>query len=97
MRTEARFSRELNRRLKRFPADATHLEQRTTGRLLRSTFWVVGMTVLLMTLVVGTTWAMYDRPLQHLAEWMGRVRTGDAVEDIAGWMRGELVRVLNPA
>jgi trehalose 6-phosphate synthase len=58
--------------------DATHLEERTTSRLLRSTFWVVGMALLLMTLVVGTTWAMYDRPLHHLAEWMGRVRTGDA-------------------
>ena len=58
--------------------DATHLEERTTGRLLRSTFWVVGTTLLLITLIVGATWAMYDRPLQLLAEWMRRLQTDDA-------------------
>jgi trehalose 6-phosphate synthase len=57
--------------------DASHLVERTTDRLLRSTFWVVGITLLMMTLVVAATWAVYDRPLKNLAEWMRRVRTGD--------------------
>jgi trehalose 6-phosphate synthase len=61
--------------------DASHLEERTTARLLRSTFWVVGMTLLLMTLIVGATWATYDRPLRQLAEWMRRLRTEDAVAE----------------
>ena len=57
--------------------DASHLVERTTDRLLRSTFWVVGMTLLLMTMILAATWAAYERPLRKLAEWMRRVRTGD--------------------
>jgi trehalose 6-phosphate synthase len=57
--------------------DATHLVERTTSRLLRSTFWVVGITLLIMTMILAATWAAYDRPLRNLAEWMRRVRTGD--------------------
>jgi trehalose 6-phosphate synthase len=58
--------------------DASHLVERSTDRLLRATFWVVGMTLLLMTLIVAATWAVYDRPLKNLAEWMRRVRTDEA-------------------
>jgi trehalose 6-phosphate synthase len=36
------------------------------------------MTLLLMTLIVGATWALYDRPLKNLAEWMRQVRTDAA-------------------
>ena len=61
--------------------DATHLEERTTSRLLRSTFWVVGMTLLLMTLIAAATWAVYDRPLKNLAEWMRRLRTEDGAAE----------------
>jgi trehalose 6-phosphate synthase len=61
--------------------DASHLVERSTDRLLRSTFWVVGITLLMMTLVVAATWAVYDRPLKNLAEWMRRVRTGDELAE----------------
>jgi trehalose 6-phosphate synthase len=60
--------------------DASHLEERAATRLLRAGFWVLIVTVLLTTLVVGATWLAYDRPLQNLAEWMRRVRTGASNE-----------------
>jgi trehalose 6-phosphate synthase len=55
--------------------DATHLEERTASRLVRAAAWALGTTLLLMTLIVGVTWVMYDRPLKNLAEWMRRLRT----------------------
>lgn len=60
--------------------DASHLEDRAAGRLIRFGFWILLLTVLLLVLVVGATWAVYDRPLQGLAEWMKRLRTGDSNE-----------------
>ena len=58
--------------------DMSFLEQRATARLVQFAFWVLLVTLLLVTLVVAATWAAYDRPLGSLAEWMRRLRTEDA-------------------
>lgn len=60
--------------------DMSFMEQRATGRLVQFAFWVLLVTLLLVTLVMGATWSAYERPLQKLAEWMKRVRTEDAPE-----------------
>ena len=60
--------------------DISFIDQRALTRLLRSLFWIVMSTLLLLVLVLVATWAIYDRPLQHLAEWMQRLRTEDAPE-----------------
>jgi trehalose-6-phosphate synthase/HAMP domain-containing protein len=60
--------------------DISFIDQRVFIRLLRSLFWIVMSTFLLIALFVITTWAIYDRPLQHLADWMQRLRTEDASE-----------------
>jgi len=58
--------------------DISFLEQRATARLVQFGFWVLLVTLLLVTLVVGITWTVYDRPLRSLAEWMRRLRTENA-------------------
>lgn len=55
--------------------DVSHINQRSTSRLVQFAFWIVIVSMLLLTLIVGATWAAYDRPLQNLADWMRRVRT----------------------
>lgn len=58
--------------------DIGFIDQRVMTRLLRSLFWIVMSTLLLVVLVLVATWAVYDRPLGHLADWMQRLRTEDA-------------------
>ncbi len=60
--------------------DISHLDERVTARLVQFAFWILIVSLLLMTLVVGATWAAYERPLQNLAEWMRRVRVEDVPE-----------------
>lgn len=60
--------------------DMSFIEQRATARLVQFGFWVLLVTLLLVALVAGTTWAAYDRPLSSLAEWMRRLRTENAPE-----------------
>jgi trehalose 6-phosphate synthase len=60
--------------------DISYLEQRATARLVQFGFWVLLVTLLLIVLVMGATWAAYDRPLGSLAEWMRRLRTENAPE-----------------
>ena len=60
--------------------DISFIDQRVMTRLLRSLFWIVMSTLLLVVLVLVATWAIYDRPLQHLADWMQRLRTEDAMD-----------------
>jgi trehalose 6-phosphate synthase len=60
--------------------DASHLEERAASRLMRFATWIIIVSLLLLALVVGTTWSAYDRPLHSLAEWMRRLRTGDEPE-----------------
>jgi trehalose 6-phosphate synthase len=71
--------------------DMAHLEDRATSRLMRFAFWILIVTLLLLTLVVATTWLVYDRPLHNLAEWMRRLRTGDAAEAPPGRLPVELL------
>jgi trehalose 6-phosphate synthase len=60
--------------------DISHLEIRSTNRLMRAIFGIGALTLMLIVLVVGGTWLSYDRPLQNLADWMRRLRTGDVPE-----------------
>lgn len=60
--------------------DVSFIDQRILTRLLRSLFWIVMSTLLLVLLVSIATWSMYDLPLQQLADWMQRLRTEDATE-----------------
>lgn len=60
--------------------DASHLDERHSRRRMQFAFWVLGSSVLLLFLVIGATWLVYDRPLRNLAEWMRRLRTGEAAE-----------------
>ncbi|MBI5862917.1 MAG: trehalose-6-phosphate synthase [Planctomycetes bacterium] len=60
--------------------DMEFIEQRAMERLVQFGFWVLLVTLLMVVLVAGSTWLLYERPLRHLAEWMQRVRTDDAPE-----------------
>lgn len=60
--------------------DVSYIDERATGRLTQFAFGILLVMLLLLTLVVGSTWFAYDRPLQDLAEWMRRLRTEDATE-----------------
>ncbi len=60
--------------------DMSYIEQRASSRLVFAGFWVLLITLLLVTLVVLATWVSYERPLQNLAEWMRRVRVDGAPE-----------------
>lgn len=60
--------------------DLSELDARATGRLVQYGFWVVIVTLLAVTLVVGSTWLAYERPLAELADWMRRVRVENLVE-----------------
>ena len=60
--------------------DVSYIDERATARLAHSVFWILLVTLILVTSVVGVTWVAYDRPLQNLAQWMRRVRTEDSAE-----------------
>ncbi len=60
--------------------DVTFIDDRATGRLVQFGFWILILTLLTVTLVVGATWLTYERPLHTLAEWMRRVRTENVKE-----------------
>ena len=60
--------------------DISHVDERSTGRLVHFAFWLLLLVLLLLTLVAGGTWLTYDRPLHNLATWMQRLRTENAPE-----------------
>ena len=60
--------------------DLVQLDERATNRQLQFGFWIGLVILSLLILVVAGAWAFYDRPLNRLAEWMRRLRTGDTVE-----------------
>jgi trehalose 6-phosphate synthase len=60
--------------------DVTYIEERATARLVHFAFWILVLSLLAITLVVGVTWAAYDRPLRNLAEWMRRLRVENVPE-----------------
>lgn len=55
--------------------DMAFIEQRAANRLVQWGFWIVLISLLVVVLVLGTTWSTYERPMRRLAEWMQRVRT----------------------
>jgi trehalose 6-phosphate synthase len=60
--------------------DITHLDDRAAARLTQFGFWILIVSLLLVTLVVGSLWLAYDRPLKNLAEWMRRLRLENVPE-----------------
>jgi len=60
--------------------DVSYIDERVTGRLIQFAFWILLVTLLVVTMVMGTAWFAYDRPLRHLADWMRRLRLEGASE-----------------
>lgn len=60
--------------------DVSYIDERATGRLVQYGVWIFIVTLLAVTLVGGTTWFSYERPLKRLADWMRRLRVDDAPE-----------------
>ncbi len=60
--------------------DISYIDVRATDRLIQYGFWILIVTLLVVTLVMGTTWFTYERPLHKLADWMRRLRTENVVE-----------------
>jgi alpha,alpha-trehalose-phosphate synthase [UDP-forming] len=58
--------------------DISYLAQRADARQIQFAFGILLLTILLVVLVVGISWAAYERPLKNLAEWMRRLRTENA-------------------
>jgi len=60
--------------------DLVSLDERATYRQMQFGFWISLIILSLLILTVASAWLLYDRPLNRLAEWMQRLRTGDAAE-----------------
>jgi alpha,alpha-trehalose-phosphate synthase [UDP-forming] len=60
--------------------DIAHLEARAATRQFQYGFGILVVVVLLVIMVAVIARTSYEKPLQHLAEWMQRVRTGDGSE-----------------
>jgi trehalose 6-phosphate synthase len=60
--------------------DVTFIDERATERFVQFGFWILILTLLTVTLVVGATWVTYERPLHILADWMRRLRTENVGE-----------------
>ncbi|HXV13587.1 MAG TPA: trehalose-6-phosphate synthase, partial [Candidatus Krumholzibacteria bacterium] len=70
--------------------DVSYLDERASQRFAQYAFWILIVTLLAVTLVVGSTWLAYERPLVKLADWMRRLRVDDAVESPPGLPAGRL-------
>jgi len=62
--------------------DVNELEERTASRQFQYAFWILLLVVFLVITVMTVTWLAYERPLQNLAEWMRRLRTGHTAEAV---------------
>ncbi len=60
--------------------DVSYLDDRALARLAQYAFWVLIVSLLAVTLVVGSTWFVYERPLTKLADWMRRLRVENVAE-----------------
>jgi len=58
--------------------DISYVDERVTNRLIHFSFWTLIVSFLVVILVIGVNWLAYDRPLQHLAKWMRRLRLENA-------------------
>jgi trehalose-6-phosphate synthase len=66
--------------------NTSFIDERASARLTRALAVVILTTLVLLVLVVGVTWLTYDRPLQHLADWMQRLRIEDSPESPPVWL-----------
>jgi len=60
--------------------DVSYLDDRALVRLAQYAFWVLIVSLLVVALVVGSTWFVYERPLTKLADWMRRLRVENVAE-----------------
>lgn len=60
--------------------DVAFVDDRARDRLAEGLLVVVMTTLLLVVLISGMTWLVYDLPLTNLADWMRRLRTEDIAE-----------------
>ena len=71
--------------------DVSFIDDRATERLVQFGFWILILTLLTVTLVVGATWLTYERPLHKLADWMRRLRTENVGEAPPSGLPSELL------
>ena len=54
--------------------DVSYLDDRATARFAQYGFLILIETLVVIALVMGSTWVAYERPLSKLADWMRRLR-----------------------
>ncbi len=60
--------------------DALYLDDRVTRAMVRGLIWTLGITLGFLALSSLLAWAVFERPLHGLAEWMRRLRIGNTPE-----------------
>jgi trehalose 6-phosphate synthase len=60
--------------------DAAYLEDRLTRGMLRVLLFTLGVGITLLVLVTALVWAIFERPMLALADWMRRLRFGTSPE-----------------
>lgn len=60
--------------------DADYLDDRLTRGMVRGVIWTLGVGAVLLLFTAGGAWALFERPLHLLAEWMRRLRFGNTQE-----------------
>jgi len=60
--------------------DALYLEDRLTRGMVRGLALALAVAGLLFILTSGLAWALFERPMHALAEWMRKLRFGGSVE-----------------
>ncbi len=60
--------------------DALYLDDRMTRGILRVMLWSTGIGLGMFFITTGLAWALFERPLHMLAEWMRRLRFGNSPE-----------------
>lgn len=64
--------------------EALYLEERLTRGMVRGLGWAMGVAVVLFAMTSGLAWALFERPLHALAEWMRKLRFGSPTESPPG-------------
>ncbi|MBY0308351.1 MAG: trehalose-6-phosphate synthase, partial [Phycisphaerales bacterium] len=60
--------------------NADYLDDRATRGMVRALIWTLAVGSLLFLVTSGAAWALFERPLHLLADWMRRLRFGDTPE-----------------
>lgn len=71
--------------------DIGYIDERANGRLIQFGFWILLVLLLVVTVVIGTTWIAYERPLHNLAQWMRRLRLENVLEAPPGGLPSALL------